>query len=622
MSLRVVPKSCHHNRQGTWASGSDGGEKGVGVEGRAREAAQGGNCTLTCGDKRECRANECGCIPGYSSIGGTTCAETEQDEYFERHPEDGWFNNLIHPDWGAIDGDLLRRSPAAYSDGVYEPSGVDRPNPFDISDAAHNGSAGQGSGMGRTAMLVFFGQQLVEEIMDAQRPGCPREFINIPVPKGHPYNPDNLDNLQMPFLRTRYNQRTGHSPNNPRQQLNEITPFIDGNLMYGAGKAVADAVRAFDGTGRLAARNNLAPINESLPKENDIRLPMANPPSPRDDVLRPVSRFPRLGNPRGNENPFLLTFGVLWFRYHNWWADRLRVLHPNWNGERLFDEAKKRVIGQYQKLVWYDWLPAWLGTHFDVRAYPYIAQPKNGSMDPNATESLNPYSGYDPNVHPGISQEFQAAALRFGHTLVPSGVFTRTNDRSCSATASKIQNGPSADHTGVRLCNAFWVSQESVEDAVVGIDGLLLGMAWTRSEKEDRIIVSDLRQEVFGPLDWTRRDLAALNIQRGRDHGLPGYNDVREAYGLKRLTWDELEALAVNESAQFKADLKDSIENLKKLDGLSDSPDSLDVFPGGLLETTTSGPGPLFQKITIDQFLRIRTWGPLLVRKQGQRIVY
>lgn len=65
---------------------------------------------------------------------------------------------------------------------------------------------------------TFLGQQVVEEILDAQRPACPPEYINIKIPENHRYR-IKPGHTEMPVLRTRYDHRTGHSPNNPRQQV-------------------------------------------------------------------------------------------------------------------------------------------------------------------------------------------------------------------------------------------------------------------------------------------------------------------------------------------------------------------------------------------------------------------
>lgn len=59
-----------------------------------------------------------------------------------------------------------------------------------------------------------------------------------------------------------------------------------------------------------------------------------------------------------------------------------------------------------------------------------------------------------------------------------------------------------------------------------------MGMAIQLCEEEDHKIVQDLQGSLFGPLEFSRRDLMALNIQRGRDHGVPDYNSARRAYGL------------------------------------------------------------------------------------------
>ena len=75
--------------------------------------------------------------------------------------------------------------------------------------------------------------------------------------------------------------------------------------------------------------------------------------------------FTELGNPRGNENPFLLTFGVLWFRWHNHLARYLRKRNPEWSREKVYNEARKWVIATQQHIVVDEWLPTWLGKNLD-----------------------------------------------------------------------------------------------------------------------------------------------------------------------------------------------------------------------------------------------------------------
>jgi dual oxidase len=103
---------------------------------------------------------------------------------------------------------------------------------------------------------------------------------------------------------------------------------------------------------------------------------------------------------------------------------------------------------------------------------------------------------------------------------------------------------------------------------------------------------------LFGPLDFSRRDLAALNIMRGRDSGLPDYNTVRKYFNLPRISnWSDINPVLYKEFP----DIFHKLEELYGFDQLKD----VDLYIGGMLESD-QGPGPLFSAIIKDQFRRLR----------------
>ncbi|XP_065176843.1 dual oxidase 1-like [Sycon ciliatum] len=510
-------------------------------------------------------------------------SRTPRGQYYhlpEVEGYDGWYNNPSHPEWGSADSPLSRRIWPAYSDGTYQPNGQGRPNPHDVATACLQGPKGLKSYRNRTALLTFYGQQIVEEILDAQRAGCPPEYHNIPIPKCHAlFDPECKGNKEVPFLRSRYDKSTGQSPNNPRKQLNEATPWIDGGLFYGPNKAWADALRSFT-NGTLACSDSTC----RFPAKNKVGLPFANPPPPADHVLKSSSRFFKIGNPRGNENPMLLSLGITWFRNHNWHANRLRKEFDaqgiKYKDETLFNRARQWNIADQQKISLNDWLPAFLG------------------------RNITPYTGYKSTRFVNIGHMFQTSAMRFGHTLVPPVVYrasvrnSKSRDWQCVFRQLSRKKDPTKS-SAFRTCQSYWNSPDHLsEDNGDAVDELLLGMSKQVCEREDNIVTEDLRGFVFGSLDFSRRDLMALNIQRARDHGIPDYNTVRASFGLPRIrSFAEIN----NSTDKF---IRAAIRNLSRL--YNNDVNNIDLWPAGLLETTPQGPGPTFAAIISDQFEGIR----------------
>ena len=60
------------------------------------------------------------------------------------------------------------------------------------------------------------------------------------------------------------------------------------------------------------------------------------------------------------------------------------------------------------------------------------------------------------------------------------------------------------------------------------MEAIIKGMMGQKAEKFDANVVSDVTESLFANVDFPGSDLIARNIHRGRDHGLPGYNEYRK----------------------------------------------------------------------------------------------
>jgi hypothetical protein len=261
------------------------------------------------------------------------------------------------------------------------------------------------------------------------------------------------------------------------------------------------------------------------------------------------------GDVRANENVELSAIHTLFLREHNQIANAIAARNPSMSDENIFQLTRRIVVAELQFITYNEFLPALLGPH-----------------------PLPSYTGYQPDVNPGIATEFSTAAYRIGHTLINDDVEFLDND------GNPIR-------AEMDLDDAFF-NPQPLKD--VGPSPLLKYLATDDAQEVDTQLVPSLRNFLFGPPGAGGFDLASLNIQRGRDHGLSDYNTVRAAYGLARVT-------------SFAEITSDPVLQ-GKLQTLYGSVDSIDLWIGGLAEdhVAAASVGPTFRAIMVDQFTRVR----------------
>jgi len=454
----------------------------------------------------------------------------------------GTANNQRNSDFGAAHIHLKRQASVGYADGIAELAGSDRPSARAISNMMSAQTTFPVNQQNASDFLWQWGQFLDHDI-DLTDGADPAEAANIAVPTGDTYfDPSSTGSVTISLNRSIYDTETGTSVDNPRQQLNEITAWIDASNVYGSDIDRANALRTLDGTGRLrTSAGNLLPFNTDG---------LANAGGSSSSLFL-------AGDVRANEQLGLTTMHTLFMREHNRLATQIRARQPRLSGEEVYQRARKMVGAEMQAITYREYLPLLLGR-----------------------DALRPYRGYRAAVNPNISNLFSTAAYRYGHSAL-------------SPTLLRLEaNGEAISSGHLSLREAFFSPQRLSDEG--GIEPVLRGLAGQVCQTIDPFVIDDVRNFLFGEPGQGGFDLAALNIQRGRDHGLPSYNDARVAMGLPRV--------------KTVADISSNAEIQRRLSRAYSSVDAIDAWVGGLAEDPVNGGmvGEFITKILVQQFEALR----------------
>ncbi|XP_056135353.1 eosinophil peroxidase-like [Lampris incognitus] len=418
-----------------------------------------------------------------------------------------------------------------------------------------------------------------EETCDRTEPCFP-----ILIPKQDPRFGNNSEDC-IPFFRSAPacgSGNTGHlfGASSVRQQMNSLTAFIDVGQVYGS-----DDIKARD-LRNLSDDKGLLRVNTQFTDNGRELLPFTtmntNMCATRAQITNnsKAQELPCFlaGDARANENIGLSSLHTLMLREHNRLAHALAKLNPRWDGERLYQEVRK-IMGAYSQVITFrDYLRHIVGPNFIAK-------------------QLSNYPGYDEDVDPSISNVFATAAYRFAHLAVQPFMF-RLNE-----TYEEHPEFPSP-----LLHRAFFAPWRIVFEG--GLDPILRGLVGRKAKlnTQEHMMHDELRERLFKFSSDLALDLASLNLQRGRDHGLPGYNKWRKFCGLSQPKNLRQLARVLNNKKLAK--------NLLNLYG---TPSNIDVWLGGVAEPFVRGGrvGPLFACIIATQFQRIRQGDRLWWENRG-----
>ena len=437
---------------------------------------------------------------------------------------DGHDNNLRHSDWGRANTLYLRVAAPNYADHASVMTGG--PSVRYVSNRVFN-DVGQNifSENALTQWAWVWGQFMDHDF--GLRDETPGESATLAFNAKDPLETFTNDFGAMAFARTPAAAGTGTT--SPRQHVNTLSSFIDASNVYGVTSARLEWLRVGP------VDNNLENNGARLMLTADGYLPRVTArgnaaSAPPMDLMGALAGTPDkaivAGDVRANENIALTALHTLFAREHN----RIVSLLPgHLSAEEKFQVARRVVGAELQYITYTQFLPA-----MGVR--------------------LSPYDGYEPTVNPGLSNEFAVVGYRAHSQIhgefdvaVPIGTYTKAQLAALAARGIAVTR--TADQLLLKVpLNAAFGAPDLLRQIGIGPTLQSLG---ERQYKNDEQMDNALRSVLFQvpkpgipdptvcgePVDHPEcfkgvTDLGAIDIARGRDHGMPTYNDMRRAYGL------------------------------------------------------------------------------------------
>ena len=473
---------------------------------------------------------------------------------------DGTCNNIANPRRGASNTAYRRLLPSQYEDGIYVPIGANQsingdpfvgpwPSPRYISEKIITDAV-----INTECFSMFFtvyGQTIALDYTRSGRFSYPNCSQSCDEPIAHlpfcmPIYVADSDPVYgtggsnegkcLPLRRgigacnSTFNSTFSYS----REQINQITHYLDASGIYGNNDEEAATLRMFTG-GQLKQSGRNETYKGDLPILPEG--PQRGPPPPH---------FFFAGDIRVENYVHQTNIYTLWYRLHNAIVDELAEINPCWDDEKLFQEGRKIIIAIWQIIIYREYLPLLFGDQYDT----YIGD----------------YEGYDPSVDATIPHSFGAAAGRFGHSM-----FHSDTDRFDS-------EGKTIPAGRLNLRDAFFNPMEYYNGG--GVDPLVRGMLADKSRELDQFLTIVLTILLF-PQPGARlgSDLASLNIERARERGLPPYR-----------AWQEYCEDIYNVSATFMSEVDKQLLDVYGEEGYDNG---IDLWVGGLSEERLPGKTPL-----------------------------